>query len=165
MLKNALRFLSSEVKGLHAAVFVLAFSAFLSSLLALGRDRLLAHVFGAGPTLDIYYAAFRIPDLIFVGTGALVSVYILIPELARRSSLEQQKYIDGILAGFSLFAVSISVLAGIFAPFILEILFPQFSANGSLPALTLLTRIMLLQPIFLGISNIFAAVTQSRNRY
>jgi putative peptidoglycan lipid II flippase len=31
--------------------------------------------------------------------------------------------------------------------------------------LTLLTRIMLLQPIFLGLSNIFAAVTQSRNRY
>jgi putative peptidoglycan lipid II flippase len=165
MIRNALRFLSVEVRGLHAAVFVLAFSALLSSLLALGRDRLLAHVFGAGPTLDLYYAAFRIPDLIFVGTGALVSVYILIPELAKRSEGEQKKYLDSILAGFSVFAVAVSLVAAIIAPFLLTLLFPQLAANGSLPALTLLTRIMLWQPIFLGISNIFAAVTQSRNRY
>jgi putative peptidoglycan lipid II flippase len=165
MLKSALRFLSAEVRGLHSAVFVLAFSAFLSSLLALGRDRLLAHIFGAGPTLDIYYAAFRIPDLIFVGTGALVSVYILIPELAKRSSVEKRKYIDSILVGFSLFAACVSIIAGIFAPYFLTLLFPQFAANGSLPVLTFLTRIMLLQPVFLGMSNIFAAVTQYSNRY
>ena len=165
MIRNAFRFLSAEVKGLHAAVFVLAFSALLSSLLALGRDRLLAHVFGAGSTLDIYYAAFRIPDLIFVGTGALVSVYILIPELARRSQAEQKKYLDSILVGFSIFAVAVSLVADIIAPYLLSLLFPQLTADGSLPALTLLTRVMLLQPIFLGISNIFAAVTQYRNRY
>ncbi len=165
MLRNALRFLSAEVRGLHAAVFVLAFSALLSSLLALGRDRLLAHYFGAGPTLDIYYAAFRIPDLIFVGTGALVSVYILIPELARRSEKEQRKYLDSILAGFSLFSVGVSLVAAILAPYLLKLLFPQFVTAGELQTLTLLTRIMLLQPIFLGISNIFAAVTQSRSRY
>jgi putative peptidoglycan lipid II flippase len=165
MIRNAFRFLSLEVRGLHAAVFVLAFSALLSSLLALGRDRLLAHVFGAGMTLDVYYAAFRIPDLIFVGTGALVSVYILIPEIARRSKAEQKKYLDSILVGFSVFAVCISLIAGIFAPYFLSILFPQMVQSGSLPALTLLTRVMLMQPIFLGISNIFAAVTQYRNRY
>jgi putative peptidoglycan lipid II flippase len=143
----------------------LRFSALLSSLLALGRDRLLAHVFGAGPTLDIYYAAFRIPDLIFVGTGALVSVYILIPELARRTLPEQKKYIDSIIAGFSVFAIGVSLVAALLAPTLLALLFPQFAHDGSLPMLTTLTRIMLLQPIFLGISNIFAAVTQSRNRY
>src|SRR3989338_11137537 len=92
MMNRALRLLSYEVRGLHSAVYVIAFSALLSSLLALLRDRLLAHEFGASLTLDIYYAAFRIPDLIFVGTGALVSVYILIPELSRRSSEEQRRY-------------------------------------------------------------------------
>src|SRR3954469_17762376 len=122
MINRAFRFLSYEVRGLHMAFYVLAGAAFLSSLLALVRDRLLAHVFGAGPTLDIYYAAFRIPDLIFVGTGALVSVYILIPELARRSQREQREYLDSILAGFSVCAVCISLVAGIFAPFFLSIL-------------------------------------------
>jgi putative peptidoglycan lipid II flippase len=165
MIRNALRFLSVEVRGLHAAVFVLAFSALLSSLLALGRDRLLAHIFGAGPTLDLYYAAFRIPDLIFVGTGALVSVYILIPELVRRSQEDQKKYIDTILTGFSIFTVIVCAITGIFVPTLLKLLFPELAADGSLPTLTFLTRIMLAQPFFLGISNIFAAVTQSRNRY
>jgi peptidoglycan biosynthesis protein MviN/MurJ (putative lipid II flippase) len=35
---------------------------FVSQLLGLIRDRILAHNIGAGPVLDIYYAAFRIPD-------------------------------------------------------------------------------------------------------
>lgn len=165
MIRSALRLLSVEVRGLHAAVFVLAFSSFLSSLLALARDRILAHVFGAGPTLDVYNAAFRLPDLIFVGTGALVSVYILIPELARRSEAAQKEYLDTILAGFSLFACAVALMAGVFAPAILAFLFPQFVADGTFDTLVLLTRIMLLQPILLGLSNILAAITQSRNRY
>ncbi|MDP2648934.1 MAG: lipid II flippase MurJ [Patescibacteria group bacterium] len=162
---RALRMLSREVMGLHAAFYVLAASALLSSLLALLRDRLLAHSFGAGVTLDLYYAAFRIPDLIFVGTGALVSVYILIPELVRRTSDEQKAYIDTVVAGFSTLAVIVAGTAALFAPPVLRALFPAFIDAGHLPVLVLVTRIMLLQPILLGLSNILAGITQSRHRY
>ena len=55
--------------------------ALLSQLLALIRDRLFAGTFGAGETLDIYYAAFRIPDFILITGASLVSVSILIPFL------------------------------------------------------------------------------------
>ena len=161
---RALRFLSSEVRGLHAAAYVLAACAFLSSLLALVRDRLLAHTFGASTTLDIYYAGFRIPDLILVAIGALVSVYILIPELSRRSQEKQQNYIDTVIAAFSLFAALIACIAFISAPAILSRLFPAFTGVHA-QDLVLITRIMLLQPILLGLSNILAAVTQSRHRY
>lgn len=164
-MNRALRFLSYEVRGLHTAVYVIALSSLLSSLLALLRDRLLAHEFGASTTLDIYYAAFRIPDLIFVGAGALVSVYILIPELTRRGSDEQREYVDTVLIGFSLIAVVVSVIAALFAPAILATLFPEIAAAGHLTALVTLTRLMLLQPIFLGLSNIFGAITQIRQRY
>ena len=162
-MNRAFQFLSYEVRGLHVAVYILAFSALLSSLLALVRDRLLAHAFGASATLDVYYAAFRIPDLIFVATGALVSVYILIPELAKRAPESQRKYIDTVLVGFSILAVAISAIAFIAAPFFLTLLFPQLMSSGG--ELVLLTRIMLLQPIFLGLSNILAAITQVRSRY
>ncbi len=163
MMNRALQFLSFEVRGLQIAVYILAFSALLSSLLALLRDRMLAHTFGASATLDLYYAAFRIPDLIFVATGALVSVYILIPELARRAPEAQRKYIDTILVGFSILSVAVSLIAASAAPFFLDLLFPQLdSSNGEL---VLMTRIMLLQPIFLGLSNILAAITQVRMRY
>src|SRR3989344_7057782 len=79
----ALSFLTTEVRGMQAAAYILALSSLTSSILALLRDRLLAHLFGAGPQLDMYYAAFRIPDMVFIGIGALVSAYMLIPELAR----------------------------------------------------------------------------------
>ncbi len=164
MMNRALRFLSYEVRGLHMAFSVLATAAVLSSLLALVRDRLLAHTFGASATLDLYYAAFRIPDLIFVGTGALVSVYILIPELARRSEGERKTYIDSVFLGFSGLAVIVSCLAALFAPQILALLFPQFPVEHR-ETLILLTRIILLQPIFLGLSNILAAITQVKGRY
>ena len=165
MIHRAFRLLSYEVRGLHAAVYVLAASALLSSLLALVRDRLLAHTFGASTTLDLYYAAFRIPDLIFVGTGALVSVYILIPELVRRSSDAQRDYIDTILVGFSVFAICVSGIATLLAPLILALLFPILSAGSHHDELILMTRIILLQPILLGVSNILAAVTQTKQRY
>lgn len=164
-LERGFRFIATEVRSLQAAVYVLALSAILSSLLALLRDRLLAHYFGASTTLDIYYASFRIPDLLFVLGGALVSVYILIPELAKRSSEEKRRYIDTMVVGFSLFAICVSALAALLAPAILSSLFPHFLAQGHLPELVLLTRIMLLQPILLGLSNILAAITQSAHRY
>ena len=162
---RALKFIASEASGLQRAAAVLALFALLSSLLALLRDRLLAHIFGASVTLDLYYAAFRIPDLLFVAMGALVSVYILIPELARRNKAEQSGYIDTIIAGFSLLSLLICGAAYLFAPMLLAPLFPQFVAQGLLPTLVSLTRIMLLQPVLLGFSNIFAAITQSRHRY
>ncbi len=163
--RYALRFLSSEVRGLQAAASVLAMSALLSSLLALVRDRLLAHAFGASTTLDIYYAAFRIPDLIFVATGALVSVYMIIPELSRRSDESQRDYIDTIVAGFSALAVIVCGIAAVLAPSIVHMLFPQLIAQGHETVVVSMTRIMLLQPILLGLSNILAAITQSRYRY
>lgn len=163
--RNALRFLSSEVRGLQAAASVLAMSALLSSLLALVRDRLLAHAFGASTTLDIYYAAFRIPDLIFVATGALVSVYMIIPELSRRDDQSQRDYIDTIVTGFSFLAVVVCSIAALLAPRIVTMLFPQLVAHGHGEIVVAMTRIMLLQPILLGLSNILAAITQAKYRY
>ena len=46
------------MRGLHQAAYILAFFAFGSQILAIVRDRLLAHNFGAGIELDLYYAAF-----------------------------------------------------------------------------------------------------------
>jgi putative peptidoglycan lipid II flippase len=162
---RAALFLSREVRGMHAAAYVLGFSALISSLLALLRDRLLAHTFGAGIELDLYYAAFRIPDLLFVALGALVSVYVLIPVLAGRSDKEQRDYIDTVVTGFSIFAAVASVVAAVAAPYLLRMFFPTLAIGETLSALVLLTRVLLLQPILLGLSNIVAAITQYKHRY
>ena len=150
---------------MHVAAYILGTSAVFSSLLALLRDRLLAHTFGAGVELDVYYAALRLPDIIFVATTALVSVYVLVPELSRRREADQRAYIDTICVGFSALAILVSLVAFFSAPKALFALFPHLADAGYARELVVLTRVMLLQPILLGFSNIFAAVTQLKRRF
>ena len=162
MIRSLMRLVNGEVRGMHSAAYLLGIFTLLSALLAFLRDRMLAHTFGAGLSLDLYYAAFRVPDLIFVTVASLVSAYVLIPELARRSKETQTAYIDAV---FTYFFIGITVLAAVvylFVPQLLTLLFPNLVVHGELITMT---RIMLLQPILLGCSNIFAAIVQVRNRY
>jgi len=48
-----------------SASLILAFTAFLSKILGLLRDRLLASHFGTGATLDAYQISFLLPDFIY----------------------------------------------------------------------------------------------------
>jgi putative peptidoglycan lipid II flippase len=167
MVKNVIQAVYREVRGLHEAAYVLALFAFGSQLLALIRDRLLAHTFGAGHDLDLYYAAFRIPDLLYVIFASTLSVYVLIPFVADRITGTDTSRARAFLSEiFTLFLVGYTVLAGtlaFFAPFLVELMFPGFAADST--ELTNLIRILLLQPFFLGISSLFGVITQFSHRF
>ena len=64
MVRWILERIAAPVRGLHQAAYLLAALTLASQLRAL-RDRVFAHTFGAGEVLDLYYAAFRVPDLVF----------------------------------------------------------------------------------------------------
>src|SRR3989344_6217827 len=81
-----LRIFGKEYGSVNQAAFLLGFFAFLSQVLALFRDRSIAHFIGPTPLLDVYYAAFRVPDLIFIWIASLASVTILIPYLGAKMS-------------------------------------------------------------------------------
>jgi peptidoglycan biosynthesis protein MviN/MurJ (putative lipid II flippase) len=66
MVRKIINFFGKEIKGLHEAAYLLALFSFMSLLLGLVRDRLLATEFGASAILDVYYTSFRLPDLLFV---------------------------------------------------------------------------------------------------
>lgn len=149
---------------MHQAAYLLAAFALLSQTLALVRDRLFAAHFGASHTLDVYYAAFRIPDLLFATVASLLSLYALLPVLSRLAESDEGKMISFLrqtllyfFAGMGL----ISLAAFVAAPWILQLIVPGLNS----PELVLLTRILLLQPIFLGASNILANLTQIRHRF
>lgn len=167
MASYVFKILYREVRGLHEAAYLLGIFALASQLLALVRDRLLAGQFGAGEVLDVYYAAFRIPDLLFVGIASLVSVYVLIPFLAERLEESPERVRDYLARLFSFFIVLISVV-GVALWFLLPILapmvFPGFSPEQQ-EEVILLARIILLQPILLGLSNLFAGVTQIYRKF
>ena len=159
--------LHREIRGLHEAAYLLGVFAILSQILALIRDRLLAAHFGAGATLDTYYAAFRLPDFIFVSVASLVSLYVLIPflsEIPEGQGEKQRAFLSRIVSFFTFLIIGASAIAFLLAPVLLRALFPGFDATH-FNELVLLTRILLLQPIFLGLSNIAASVTQLHGRF
>ncbi len=65
-------------RGIASATVVVMLFFVLSRVAGLAREQVIAALFGTGPLLDAYLAAFRIPDLLFqlVAGGALGSAFI-----------------------------------------------------------------------------------------
>lgn len=167
MVKRIIGFFGKEIVGLHEAAYVLAFFTFLSQLLAVVRDRLLAGTFGASEIVDIYYAAFRIPDLLFVLMTSFISASVLVPFLARNFENKPftQKMINSLFSVFMMTAILISAVIFIFAPQILKIVIPGIMSGSGAGDLVLFTRILLLSPILLGISQLFGSIVQVYRKF
>ncbi|MBI1974258.1 MAG: hypothetical protein HYS51_00125 [Candidatus Zambryskibacteria bacterium] len=167
MVRKILGFLYKETKSLNQAAFLLGLFSFLSQILGLLRDRLLAHIFGAGQALDIYTAAFRIPDFIFVTAASIVSLSVLIPFIINEESKGKEslrRFVDNIFSFFAIFIVAISVLAFFLMPFAAKILFKGFNPS-ELAETIFLSRVLLLSPIILGLSNLLGSITQAYGRF
>jgi len=167
MVERIINFLNKEVNGLHKAAFLLGFFALSSQLLALVRDRLLAHVFGAGVELDIYYAAFRIPDFIFITVASMVSVSVIVPLLVERIGTDKdsaKRFIDQIFSFFALSILAVTAVVFFLIPIILDRLFVGIGGQ-EMEQLITLTRLLLWSPILLGFSGLFGAVSQSYKRF
>ncbi|HEV8666679.1 MAG TPA: lipid II flippase MurJ, partial [Candidatus Paceibacterota bacterium] len=166
------RFLSAvgrEVRGMHEAAYLLAGFALLSQILALLRDRILAAQFGAGHILDLYYAAFRIPDFLFATVASLLSLYALLPVLSRLEQKDPGYLIAFLRDTLWVFFAGLAFIAAIlflFVPELVKLIAPGIAVDPvSRGQLILLIRILLLQPILLGGSNTLAALTQLRHRF
>lgn len=167
MVKRVLHFVYQEVRGLHQAAYILALFAFGSQILAIVRDRLLAHTFGAGSELDLYYAAFRVPDLLFVLFASVLSVYVLLPfvrEYTERVDNDAgAKVLSQVFTVFLGLYAAIGLVLILAAPLYIPLLFPGFV--GQFSTLILLTQILLLQPLLLGLSSLCGVVTQMNHRF
>jgi len=173
------RLFSKKIDSITIAATLVAFSSLASRFLGIFRDRILAGEFGAGNILDVYYAAFRVPDFIFnllvmgaLSAGFIPTLTCLIKDSKcseffsfRKSPNKEAWYlVNNILNLLLLVLIGISVLGIIFAPQLVKLIAPGFSPEKQ--ALTAeLTRIMFLSPIFLGISSILGGILQSFKRF
>jgi len=164
MVSRVFHLVYKEIKGLHQAAYVLGLFAFGSQLLAIVRDRMLAHIFGAGVELDLYYAAFRIPDLLFVLFASMLSVYILLPFVeSAEDQVRKRELLSQVFTVFLFGYTAIAALLALLAPLYVPMVFPGYAERAA--ELTILLQILLLQPLFLGISSICGVVTQMGHRF
>ena len=168
MVKKIFKLFHSEVSGIHQAAAILGLFTLLSQVLALFRDRMLASYFGATHSLDLYYASFRIPDFIFASVASLVSISVLIPFLSDRMENKKdgtRKFLDSVFTTFFSAIVIVAIIVFFLMPYIATIVFPGITDAESIQQVIFLARILLLQPICLGISNMLGVITQIKKRF
>lgn len=161
------RLLNVQTKSLGMAAGILGIFSLSNSVLALFRDRLLASKFGAGADLDVYFAAFRIPDFVYgvLIAGGIISVFLpVLSEYFNKGEKEGWQFANLVLSSFAVLLLIICSVLFIFAPFILKIIVPGFSGQN-LDKVVGLTRIMLLSPIFFVLSSILSGVLHYFHRF
>ena len=156
---------SSISSKVRLGALILAISSVLSRLLGVFRDYLFAKIFGIG--LDSYYAAFRIPDLLYtlLIMGALSTAFIpLYTKVRARGEQEASLFASQILNGIFILFFGVGILAFAFAPFFVPWIAPGLSSEDLEVAIDL-TRLMLLSPLFLGISSVLQGIENTEKKF
>lgn len=168
------KFLSTKFTSITSAAVVIALAGLLSRLLGVVRDRILAGQFGAGDTLDVYYAAFRIPDFVYnlvvLGTLSAGFIPVFVGLIRNEDSVAFGKnkiswdLVSNVINILALFLLAVSAILAALAPWLVPWITPGFSGE-KLHLTVTVTRIMFLSPVLLGLSGVFSGVLQAHRRF
>jgi putative peptidoglycan lipid II flippase len=164
------------------ATTIISAALLISRIFGLLRTTLFAAVLGYGPTTDAYTLAFTLPDAIFniVSGGALASAVIPVfnDYMVRRKDRATAWKVASMALNTSMIAlVGLCFIAIIFTQPVMQLfygngflgvnIFPDSGCTSDCfgPLAVELTRIMLLQPIFLGGATVAIALLQARQSF
>lgn len=164
VIQKVLGIFSWKQTSVRSAATVLMVMVALSRVLGLFRDRLLAARFSP-EELGVYFAAFRIPNLIFelLVMGALTAAFI--PVFTRFASEEKKeegwRLSSTLIHACSILFGVISVPMLLFTDQMSRALAPGFSPD-QIQLMSMFTRIMIVGQVFpLLIGNFFTGILQS----
>ena len=152
----------SALPPITSIALTIGFFTFIAKILGVIRNSIFSGTFGAGDTMDIYFAAFLIPDFIYsiFITGLISTVFIPVFAQYRAIAQEEAWKLTRSLLVFFTYLLGICALIGIgYADTLLSIVVPGFDPVKR-ESTVLLMRIMFMSPILLGISNIIGSVLQ-----
>lgn len=166
------KIITGKSKTIVSAAVVIGAASLTSRFLGLFRDHILAGKFNAGATLDIYFAAFRLPDLVYnlLVLGALSAGFIPIfvgyikNHEDTKDNQEAWRLASNILNILVVALISSCLVLIAFAPLLIKIIAPGFAGKQRETAINMI-RIMLISPILLGLSSVFGGVLQSFKRF
>ena len=160
---------SAPRRGTIATAGLIVTAAFFASrVLGWVRLAVVSTTFGASGQLDSFFAAFRIPDLIFqlVAAGALSSALIpvLAGLLARDEDARAWRIASTVTNLMLLGLVVLGVAFGLGAPWIVPLITPGFDP-AQMESTVGLTRIMLVSPILLALGAVATSILNARGRF
>jgi putative peptidoglycan lipid II flippase len=164
-----LKFLGRESKTIIGAATLVGALSFASRLVGFVRDRILAGAFGAGDTLDVYYTAFKIPDLLFtlIVVGAISASFIPLFLSHYNKPLGKQlawRFTNNALHMVAGAILVLSVLLIIFSQPLATVVGPGFNEIKQMRVASFM-RVMFLAQIILAISMVYGSVLQSLKKF
>lgn len=153
---------------LSSTAFLLAGTAFVGTLLGIVRTSLINSNFSPF-SASAYFAAFKIPDLIFftLATGALGVAFmpVLSDKLAKGGRRSAWELTSSILNMLALVTFVFSIVSIIFArPLLEHIVAPGFTPE-QLDLATAVMRIVSINPFLFAISTVLTSAQQSIGRF
>jgi len=141
---------------LVSALFALAAAAGLLRNMIIGRQ------FGIGAELDAYYAAFKLPDLLFtiVAGGALATAFIpVFAKFLAAGDREGAWRLASTITNWAVLIVSaLAVVAGVTAPWLVRIIIaPGFTAAQQAETVSLM-RLVLVSTVIFAVSAVQGSV-------
>lgn len=167
MVKSLLNLLAMRQNSILSGATVLMIAVFASRFLGLIRDRLLVQNFDTSEA-SIFFAAFRLPDLLFqvliFGSLSVAFIPVFADVLHRKGEAEAFRFASSIL-NLSLLVFGIVVIGAIIFVSPLNSLFvPGF--QGEQKALTdEITRIILIAQLILVIGTFFYGIAATYQRF
>lgn len=167
--------ISKKPLTIPSAAVILGVTSLISNVLGVFRERLIATHFGASHLTDIFYASFKIPDLIFnlLVLGAVSSAFI--PIFVDYVSEEKKEEANRLASNFMNFLMLLTIIFGlvvfVLARKLVPLLFAGFFTHGAMESketfnvLVTSVRIMLISPIFFAISSVFGGILNSHKRF
>jgi putative peptidoglycan lipid II flippase len=155
-------------QGLARAGMVVSGAFLISRLLGYVRYVVIGNSGLLAGDLDTFFAAFRLPDLIFqlVAAGALSSA--LIPVMAALLAEGEESHawrVVSTIVNLMLIALSaLAIVLFVLAPVVMRVIAPGFGPV-QLERSVELTRTMLLSPIFLALGAVATSVLNSGGRF
>lgn len=147
---------------------ILAIFGIASVLLGLIRDRLLSLYVGVSPMLDVYTASFRLPDILYSLSLAFVTAGTVVPFLTVEGKDGASIDARHRLSSISLFfAGTVSIIGAVIAltiPLYAHMIVPGFSQEQLLVFIDV-TRILMIQPLILGVASLISCFAQMNNHF
>lgn len=149
-------------------ISMMSIAVFISRIIGLIRDTVMAYFFGTTYLNDAFIVAYKIPNLLrlLFGEGALSTAFVpLYNEIGIKKGKQSQiNFALQVLSILCFSLIALSLIGFALAPYLVRLLYPGLQNQTSLLAIDL-TRIMLPYLFLIGLSSTLIAILNSHDYF
>lgn len=166
LLKKTKDFIFAQQSSIISSTMILSGMIFISAIAGFIRYRILVAFFNT-EQLDLYFAAFRIPDLVFeiMINGALSTTFIPFFIEYQKKSKEQSEIISSIINVVSLVLFGFIILLLILSRPLISIITPGFDEQKTQEIVNYSRLLLIGQLPFLVLGNFLTGISQARRTF